>query len=105
MQAQIVLGVIASALLASPAVLAQAVDRATNLQPFTTLELRGCFDTKIAPGTPERVTVNATPEQHERIVVEQDGSTVEVGLKNGWEDDGEEEQASAQTGSDERRRS
>jgi hypothetical protein len=86
MQAQAVLGVIASAVLLTPAVLAQAVERTTNLQPFNSLELRSCFDTKVAPGTPERVVINATPEQHDRIAVEQQGSTVEIGLKNGWQD-------------------
>ena len=86
MHAQVVFGVIASALLISPAVFGQAVDRTTNLQPFDKLELRSCFDTKVTPGTPERVIVNATPEQHEHILVEQEGSTVVIGLKNGWQD-------------------
>jgi hypothetical protein len=86
MQPHVVLGVIASAVLCTPVVLAQAVDRTTNLQPFNSLELRSCFDTKIAPGTPERVIVSATPDQHDRIAVEQQGSTVEIGLKNGWQD-------------------
>jgi hypothetical protein len=86
MQARVVLGIIAGAVLASPAVLAQAVDRTTNLQPFNSLELRACFDTKVAPGTPERVTINATLEQHDRISVEQEGSRVEIGFKGGWQD-------------------
>jgi hypothetical protein len=86
MQARVVLVVITTAVLFAPVVLAQAVDRTTNLQPFDSLELRSCFDTKVAPGTPERVVINATPEQHDRIAVEQQGSTVEIGPKNGWQD-------------------
>jgi hypothetical protein len=86
MHAHVVLGVLGGVLFVSPVVLAQAVDRTTDLQPFNTLELSACFDTRVGPGTPERVTVTATPEQHELIVVEQSGSTLDVKLKNGWDD-------------------
>jgi len=85
MQAQISLTLIVTGLLLSPAVLvAQTVERATDLQPFDTLELRGCFDAKLAAGTPQRVVVKATAEQHERLSVQQSGNTVTIGPAEAW---------------------
>jgi hypothetical protein len=80
MRRQIVPLVIVAAWLASPtAASSQAVERAQDLRPFSTLELTGCFDTKLVPGSPNRIAVTATAEQHERIRIEQDGDTVTVG--------------------------
>jgi len=56
-------------------------DKTTELKPFDTLEVGGCFDTKLVPGTPERVVVNATEEQYARMRVVQEGRTVKVGFK------------------------
>ena len=67
-------------LLCSTAAFSQAVDKVTDLKPFDTLEIGGCFESKVAPGTPERVVVNATGPQQARIRVEQDGKTVRVGF-------------------------
>ena len=80
MQAQIVPIVIFAAWLVSPtAALSQPVERAQDLKPFTTLELKGCFDTKLVPGAANRITVSATAEQHDKIRIEQDGDTLTVG--------------------------
>jgi hypothetical protein len=79
MQAQIVPIVIVAAWLSSPTVaLSQAVERTQDLKPFTTLDLRGCFDTTLVAGSPQRLTVSATAEQHERIRVEQSGDVVTI---------------------------
>jgi len=79
MQAQIIPIALVAAWLASPtAAFSQAVERAQDLKPFTTLDLRGCFDTTLVAGAPERITVSATAEQHARIRVEQRGDTVTV---------------------------
>ncbi len=79
MQAHIVPIVIVAAWLAGPtAAFSQPVERAQDLKPFTTLELKGCFDTKLVPGSVNRITVSATAEQHEKIRIEQDGDTVTV---------------------------
>jgi hypothetical protein len=80
MQVQIVSIVVAAAWLANPsAALSQAVERAQDLKTFSTLELDGCFDTKLVPGSPNRIVVTATAEQHDKIRIEQDGETVTVG--------------------------
>jgi putative autotransporter adhesin-like protein len=68
----------AAALLAASAALGQPVERAQDLQPFDKLELHGCFNSRLEPGRPERITINATPEQHERIRVRQEGGIVSV---------------------------
>src|SRR5688572_6306463 len=87
MQAQIIPTVIVAAWLASPtAAFSQAVERAQDLRPFTTLDLGGCFDTTLVAGSPERITVSATAEQHERIRIEQSGDTVTVAPVDGWRD-------------------
>jgi hypothetical protein len=67
-------------LLSPVAAFSQAVDKATDLKPFDTLEVGGCFDARLTPGTPERVVVNATAPQQARIRVVQDGKTVKVGF-------------------------
>lgn len=67
-------------LLSSNAVFSQAVDKVTELKPFDTLAIGGCFESKLVAGTPERVVVNATGPQQARIRVEQDGKTVKVGF-------------------------
>ncbi|HUL81379.1 MAG TPA: DUF2807 domain-containing protein [Gammaproteobacteria bacterium] len=75
-------------LLLSPlAALAQGADKTTDLKPFDTLEVGGCFDTKLTPGTPERVVVTATAEQYARMRVVQEGKTVKVGFKERSFDD------------------
>jgi hypothetical protein len=75
-------------LLLSPlAALAQAADKTTDLKPFDTLEVGGCFDTKLTPGTPERVVVNATADQYARMRVAQEGKTVKIGFKERAFDD------------------
>ncbi len=87
MQAQIVPIVIAAAWLATPtAAFSQPVDRAQDLKPFTTLELKGCFETKLVPGPTNRITVSATAEQQEKIEIEQDDDTVTVGPTTDWGD-------------------
>jgi hypothetical protein len=67
-------------LLCSAAALAQADDKATDLKPFDSLQINGCFDAKLAPGTPARVVVSATADQQQRIKVEQDGMRVRIGF-------------------------
>ncbi|HVS23100.1 MAG TPA: DUF2807 domain-containing protein [Gammaproteobacteria bacterium] len=80
MRARIRLIVSSALVLTSPAAFAQAVDKTTDLKPFETLVIGGCFESRLAPGTPERVVVNATAAQHERIRVVQDGKTVKIGF-------------------------
>jgi hypothetical protein len=83
---------LSSALLLAPVVLsAQPVDRSQDLKPFTTFELNGCFDAKIVAGSPQRLTVHATPEQHDKLRITQDGDTVHVGAndENSWRTDWE----------------
>jgi len=73
--------IVPTALLLSPAAaFSQAVDKVTELKPFSTLEVGGCFEGHLVAGTPERVVVNATAVQQARIRVEQEGSTVKVGF-------------------------
>jgi hypothetical protein len=80
MQKQIVPLAVVAAWLASPTVaLSQAVERAQDLRPFTTLQLTGCFNTRLVPGSSNRIAVTATAEQHDRMRIEQDGDTVTVG--------------------------
>jgi len=67
-------------LLSPAAAFSQAVDKVTDLKPFDTLEIGGCFESQLAAGTPERVVVNATGPQQARIRVAQDGKTVQVGF-------------------------
>lgn len=38
-----------------------------DLTPFSRLDVKGCFETTLSPGTPERVVVRATAEQHALI--------------------------------------
>jgi hypothetical protein len=90
MKVQIVPIVIVAAWLASPpAAFSQPVERAQDLKPFTALELNGCFDTKLVPGSANRIAVTATAAQHDRIRIEQSGDTVTVGpteWNNSWND-------------------
>jgi putative autotransporter adhesin-like protein len=73
--------VLSAALLLNPgAAFSQAVDKVTDLKPFDTLEIGGCFESHLTAGTPERVVVNATGPQQARIRVAQDGKTVRVGF-------------------------
>src|SRR4029077_4182544 len=67
-------------LLSPVAAFSQAVDKTTDLKPFDTLEVGGCFDTKLTPGIPDRVVVNATAEQYRRMRVVQEGKTVKIGF-------------------------
>lgn len=67
-------------LLGSSAALAQAVDKATDLKSFDRLQIEGCFDARLEPGTPARAVVSATADQQQRIRVEQDGKRVRVGF-------------------------
>jgi hypothetical protein len=67
-------------LLGSAAALAQADDKATDLKPFDNLQIQGCFDVRLQPGTPARAVVSATADQQQRIRVEQDGKHVRVGF-------------------------
>jgi hypothetical protein len=67
-------------LLGSSAALAQAVDKATDLKSFDRLQIEGCFDARLEPGTPARAVVSATADQQQRIRVEQDGKHVRVGF-------------------------
>jgi hypothetical protein len=85
MQAQIISIVFACACLVLPrAASSQPVERTQDLKPFTTLELNGCFDTKLATGASNRIVVSATPEQHDKLRVEQSGDVVSVGSVEGW---------------------
>jgi hypothetical protein len=75
-------------LLSPAAAFSQAVDKVTDLKPFDTLEIGGCFESRLTAGTPERVVVNATGPQQARIRVEQDGKTVKVGfIEHAFSDD------------------
>ena len=75
-------------LLSPIAAFSQAVDKATDLQPFDTLEVGGCFESELKAGTPERVVVNATAVQQARIRVVQEGKTVKVGfIEHAFADD------------------
>lgn len=89
MQPKLIPIVVVSAWLATPlAAVSQVVERAQNLEPFTTLDLGGCFDTTLTAGSPERIVVSATEEQHAKIRVEQSGGTVTVEPLDGWNDGG-----------------
>ena len=65
-------------LLCSAAARAQAEDKTTDLKPFDKLQIEGCFETRLEPGTPARAVVSATADQLQRITVEQDGKRVRV---------------------------
>jgi hypothetical protein len=79
MRAQIrLLAIPVAVLLGSAAALAQAEDKTTDLKPFDALQINGCFEAKLEPGTPARAVVNATADQQQRIKVEQDGKRVRV---------------------------
>jgi hypothetical protein len=80
MRARIRLAISIPFLLGSAAALAQAADKATDLKPFDRLQIEGCFEVRLAPGTPTRAVVTATPDQQQRIRVEQDGNRVKVGF-------------------------
>lgn len=81
MRAPIGLNVLCAAFLLTPAAaFSQAVDKVTELKPFDTLQISGCFESRLTAGTPERVVVNATGPQQARIKVEQDGNVVNVGF-------------------------
>ena len=67
-------------LLGPAASLAQASDKATDLKPFDRLQIEGCLDARLVPGTPARAVVNATADQQQRIRVEQDGKRVRIGF-------------------------
>jgi len=70
----------ATSLLGSSAALAQAVDKATELKSFDRLQIEGCFEARLVPGTPARAVVSATADQQQRIRVEQDGKRVRIGF-------------------------
>ena len=74
------LAVFVTLLLGSSAALAQAVDKATDLKSFDRLQIEGCFDARLVPGTPARAVVTATADQQQRIRVEQDGKRVRIGF-------------------------
>jgi putative autotransporter adhesin-like protein len=81
MPARIGLLAIPVAVLLGPvAALAQTSDKATDLKPFDHLQLEGCFEARLVPGTPGRAVVSATPDQQQRIRVEQDGKRVRIGF-------------------------
>jgi hypothetical protein len=67
-------------LLGSVAALARADDKATDLKPFDELQINGCFEARLEPGTPARAVVSATADQQQRIRVEQDGKRVRIGF-------------------------
>ena len=67
-------------LLGSAAALAQAEEKTTDLKPFDKLEVQGCFDAKLEPGTPARAVVDATADQQQHIRVQQDGKRVRIGF-------------------------
>jgi hypothetical protein len=69
-----------AALLGSVAALAQADDKTTDLKPFDSLQISGCFEAKLEPGMPARAVVSATADQQQRIKVEQDGKRVRIGF-------------------------
>lgn len=75
-----VLAIPVAVLLGSAAALAQAEDKTTDLKPFDQLQIEGCFDAKLDPGTPARAVVSATADQQQRIRVEQDGKRVRIGF-------------------------
>ena len=81
MPARIGLLAIPVAVLLGPvAALAQTVDKSTDLKAFDRLQIEGCFDARLVPGTPARAVVSATADQQQRIRVEQDGKRVRVGF-------------------------
>src|SRR5262249_37979577 len=67
-------------LLGSVAALAQAEDKTTELKSFDGLQINGCFEAKLEPGTPARAVVSATSDQLPRVRVEQDGKQVRIGF-------------------------
>jgi hypothetical protein len=67
-------------LLCTAAALAQAEDKVTDLKPFDALQINGCFEARLEPGTPARAVVSATADQQQRIRVEQDGKRVRIGF-------------------------
>lgn len=69
-----------AAMLGFAAALARAEDKSTDLKPFDKLEIEGCFEAKLEPGTPARAVVSATADQQQRIRVEQDGTRVRIGF-------------------------
>jgi len=81
MSARIGLLAIPVAVLLGPvAALAQTVDKSTDLKPFDSLQINGCFEAKLEPGAPARAVVSATSDQQSRIRVEQDGKQVRIGF-------------------------
>jgi hypothetical protein len=77
------LAVVTIGLAAPAAVFAQPVERARDLEAFSSLEVRGCFDVKLSPGASPRLVVSATAEQHEKVEIEQHGGTVTIGQVSG----------------------
>ena len=81
MRAQIrLLAIPVAVLLGSAAALAHAEDKTTELKPFDGLQINGCFDVKLEPGTPARAVLSATSDQLSRVRVEQDGKQVRIGF-------------------------
>ncbi len=68
-------------LLGSAAALAQAEDKATDLKPFDKLEIQGCFDARLEPGTPARAVVNATADQQQQSASSRTASACEIGSR------------------------
>ena len=75
----------AAAVLAAAAVSAQPAEKTEDLERFSSFELNGCFDARLAPGTPRRLTLRGTPEQLERVRVRQAGGRVVVEPTDGWQ--------------------
>jgi len=67
-------------LLGSAAALAHAEDKTTDLKPFDGLQIDGCFEVKLEPGTPARAVVSGTADQLARVRVAQDGKQVRIGF-------------------------
>jgi putative autotransporter adhesin-like protein len=81
MRARVLLSIVpVTFLIGSSAALAQAADKTTDLKPFDQLQVEGCFDARLVPGTPAHAVVTATADQQQRIRVEQDGKRVRVGF-------------------------
>lgn len=74
------LAIPAAVLLGAAAALARADDKATDLKPFDELQINGCFEARLEPGTPTRAIVSATADQQQRIRIEQDGKRVRIGF-------------------------
>ena len=57
---------------------AQTIDQSHSIRPFDELELSGCFDATLVPGTTNQVKITATAHQQKMLRITQKGDELKI---------------------------